>query len=99
MASIVDAFNEALTEDLAYVKIIAFSIPVNYVINLYMVGKTSQFELFGTIVGVLLLGLLSQGINNVRMNRREILTLNPLSYIKALGKTLLVLVPQVLSLV
>ena len=95
MASIVDAFNEALTEDLAYVKIIAFSIPVNYVINLYMVGKTSQFELFGTIVGVLLLGLLSQGINNVRMNRREILTLNPLSYIKALGKTLLVLVPQV----
>ena len=65
MASIVDAFNEALSEDLSYVKIIAFSIPVNYVFNLYMIGKTSQFELFGTIVAILLLGLLSKGINNL----------------------------------
>ena len=86
MASIVDAFNEALSEDLAYVKIIAFSIPVNYVINLYMVGKTSQFELFGTIVGVLLLGLLSQGINNVRMNRREISYTKPFKLYKGSWK-------------
>ena len=76
MASVVDAFNEALSEDLAYVKFVVYAIPVYFVVNLFIVGKMSMFTFWGGIFGVLLLGLLTQGINNVRRNKREILTLN-----------------------
>ena len=84
MASIVDAFQEAFHEDFAYLKFIIYSIPVNFVVDLYMKGKMDQFEFWGFFVGMFLLGLLTAGINNVRMNKREILTFNPLHYLKAL---------------
>ena len=96
MASIVDAFQEAFHEDLAYVKFLVYSIPVNFVVALFMQGKTTQFEFWGFVVGMLLLGLLTQGINNVRMNRKEILTFNPIKYFIALGKTLAVVVPHLI---
>ncbi len=96
MASIVDAFQEAFSEDFAYVKIVAYSIPVNFVVALFMQGKMEQFEFWGFVVGMFLLGLLTAGINNVRMNKKEILTFNPLHYLKALGKTLVVVVPHLL---
>ena len=44
MASIVDAFQEAFSEDFAYLKIVLYSIPVNFVVDLYMKGKMQQFE-------------------------------------------------------
>ena len=94
MASIVDAFQEAFHEDFAYLKIILYSIPVNFVVDLYMKGKMQQFEFWGFIVGMFMLGLLTAGINNVRMNKKEILTFNPLHYLKALGKTIVVVVPH-----
>ena len=94
MASIVDAFQEAFSEDFAYLKIVLYSIPVNFVVDLYMKGKMQQFEFWGFIVGMFLLGLLTAGINNVRMNKKEILTFNPLHYLKALGKTIVVVVPH-----
>ena len=96
MASIVDAFQEAFSEDLAYVKIVVFSIPVNFVVALFMQGKMDQFEFWGSILGLFLLGLLTAGINNVRMNKKEILTFNPLHYLKSLGKTFVVVVPHIL---
>lgn len=96
MASIVDAFHEAFNENLAYVKFIVYSIPVNFVVALFMQGKTTQFEIFGFVVGMLLLGLLTQGINNVRMNRKEILTFNLISYLVALVKTLVVIIPHLI---
>lgn len=96
MASIVDAFQEAFQEDHSYLKIVLYSIPINFVVNYYMQGKMALCQFWGAVVGLLLLGLLTSGINNVRMNRREILTLNPLRYLKALGLTAIVVVPHVL---
>lgn len=96
MASIVDAFHEAFSEDFAYLKIVLYSIPVNFVVDLYMKGKMQLFEFWGFIVGMFLLGLLTAGINNVRMNKKEILTFNPLHYLKALGKTIVVVVPHLI---
>ena len=96
MASIVDAFQEAFNEDLAFLKIVLYSIPINFVVALFMKGKMVQFQFWGAIVGLVLLGLLTAGINNVRMNKKEILTLNPLRYLVALGKTIIVVVPHLL---
>lgn len=96
MASIVDAFNEALSEDLSYVKIVVFAIPVWFVVSLFMAGKMGMFYFYGGLVSLLILGLLTQGINNVRMNKKEILTLNPLKLCIALGKAFLVVVPHLL---
>ena len=86
MASIVDTFNEALSEDLAIVKIAVYTLPVFCVTQLFIIGKMSQFYFWGSVVGVLMLGLLTQGINNVRMNKKEIFTLNPLRILKVIFK-------------
>ena len=96
MASVVDAFNEALSEDLAFVKIGVYSIPVYFCAKFFLVGKIGEIAFLGTLTTVLLLGLLTQGINNVRMNRREILTLNPLNLLHSLIKTFLAVTPQLL---
>ena len=96
MASVVDAFNEALSEDFAIVKFVVYAIPIYFVANLFVVGKMSLFTFWGSIVGILLLGLLTQGINNVRRNKREILTLNPLQLAIALLKSCIVMIPNLL---
>lgn len=98
MASIVDALNDALNEDKSYFKIILYSIPVYFVIKLFLVGKMSLFIFWGGIVAVIFLGLLTQGINNVRMNKKEILTLNPIGLLKSIFKTAIVSVPLVITL-
>ena len=96
MASIVDAFNEALSENMAIAKISLYAIPVYIVLHLFIVGRMSEFYCFAIIVGVTLLGLLTQGINNVRTNQREILTFNLLKLVKAIGYSFIVVVPQLL---
>lgn len=96
MASVVDALNEALSEDLSLVKIILYSIPVYFCTKLFMVGKMGVFYFYGFLTTILLLGLLTQGINNVRMNRKEILTLHPGKLVIAVLKTCIVLIPQVI---
>jgi len=95
MASIVDSFSEALNEDFSYAKIVLFAIPVYYVANLFLVGKTALFSFWGTIVAVLFVGLLTRGINNVRLNKREILSINPIEVGVALLKSFMVLIPQI----
>lgn len=94
MASIVDAFNESLSENLAIVKIAVYAIPVYFVIHLFVVGRMSECYCFASIVGILFLGLLTQGINNVRTNQREILTFNLLKLVKAIGFSCVVVIPQ-----
>lgn len=96
MASIVDALNDALNEDKSYFKIILYSIPVYFVVKLFLVGKMALFTFYGFIVGILLFGLLTQGINNVRMNKKEILTLNPLVLLISVLKTTVVIIPYFL---
>lgn len=94
MASIVDSFSEALNEDFSYLKIIGFAVPVYFVAQLYLVGNMAQFSFWGSILGVLFLGLLTQGINNVRMSRREILSIQPVQVGRSLLKAFMVIVPQ-----
>lgn len=96
MASIVDAFSEALNEDLSFVKIALYSIPVFFCANLFIKGRMGDFYFWGGLTAILLLGLLTQGINNVRMNRKEILTLNPIFLATSVGKSFIVMAPQVL---
>ena len=96
MANIVDAFNDSLTENMAYVKIAIYAIPVYIIANMFVIGKTDALPFFAPIAGLLFLALLTQGINNVRMNRREILSFNPLQLGKALIKALIVLLPNIL---
>lgn len=96
MASIVDAFNESLSEDLALVKIAVYAIPTCILANMFIIGKMAQFYFWGSIMGLVILGLLTKGINNVRMNRREILTLSPFELIKVIFKTFVVLVPHII---
>ncbi len=94
MASMVDAFRDAFSENLAYLKFVIFAIPVYFVVNLFMVGQTDMFELCAPILGILIFGLFTQAIYNVRTNRKEVLTLNPIEFLMGLLKTLVVLLPN-----
>ncbi len=96
MASIVDAFNEALSEDKFLIKIVLYSIPVYYMIKMFIIGKMAEFVLYASIVAILFLALLTLGVNNVRLNRKEILSLNPVQLIRAFLKSLVVLVPHLI---
>lgn len=98
MASVIEAFNEAINEDLALPKIIGYAIPVYFVVNWFIAGKMHLVTVYGTLVVALLFGLLSLGINNVRMNRREILSCNPFAILLAIVKSAMVLVPHFLLL-
>jgi len=94
MASIVNALNDALNEDKAYLKICLYAIPVYFIANLFLMGKMNQFAIYGSIVGIFMLGLLTQGIHNVRTNKRVILSLNPVELGMTLAKAAIVMVPQ-----
>ncbi|MCM1338594.1 MAG: hypothetical protein NC191_02860 [Muribaculaceae bacterium] len=96
MANIVDAFNDSLTEDMAYLKIAVYAVPVYMIANMFVIGKTATIPFFAILVGLLFLALLTQGINNVRLNRKEILTFNFVKLGMTLLKTAVVLIPQIL---
>ncbi len=96
MASIADALNDALNEDKSYLKIILYSIPVYFVVKMFLVGKMALFTFYGAVVGMLLLGLLTQGIHNVRRNKKEILTLNPIELFISVAKTSVVMIPYLI---
>ena len=98
MASIIDCFSEAIHEDLAIVKLVVFSIPVYICIKLFMLGNMNQFYFWSAVFGLLFLGEMTKGINNIRMNQRSVLSLNPFNVIWALLKSFLVLIPQGLVL-
>lgn len=94
MASMIDAFRDAFSEDYSYIKFVIFAIPVYFVANLYMVGNTGAFQFWAPILAIFIFGLFTQAIYNVRTNKKEVLTLNPVSYLIGMLKTLVVLVPN-----
>lgn len=96
MASVIDSFSEALNDRFAILKFIIYSIPVYIVAKQFMLGKMAYVQIWGSILALLLLALITQGINNVRMNRTEILSANPIQLVKALLKSFVVLVPHIL---
>jgi len=94
MASMIDAFRDAFAEKLAYVKFVLFAIPVYFVAHFYQVGNMAMFNTFAPILGILIFGLFTQAIYNVKTNKQEVLTLNPVAFILGLMKTLVVLLPN-----
>lgn len=96
MASIIDSFNDALNEDKSYLKIALYAIPVFISAQLFLVGRMASFWFFTSIFGVLFFGLLTQGINNVRLSKREVLSINPIAIVGAILKGLAVVVPYAL---
>ena len=50
---------------------------------------------YGIITSILFLGLLTLGINNVRLNK-EILTFNPINLLKAIVSTTVAVVPHLI---
>ncbi len=96
MASVLTYLNESLSEDLSAVKILIYSLPVFYCSNLFIKGEMTGFYLWASIFGVLFLGLLTKAINNVRTNKTEVLTLNPIKLFYSIILTVICLIPQIL---
>ena len=94
MSSIVSAFNDAFSEKLSFLKIAIYAIPVFFCIKFFMAGKMIEFNILSYITSCLLYALMTVGINNVRENNREILTLNPLKLLIVYLKSLVVTIPQ-----
>ena len=97
MASIISSFNEAFSDDFAWLKLIFYAIPSFYLVTLTNHGDISPY-VFGVAIfcSFLELGLLTDGIHNVRMSKSNVLTLNPLKWIWAGILALIVLIPNVL---
>ena len=94
MASMIDAYRDAFSESFAYLKFVIFAIPVYFVIHFFMIGQMAMFNTFAPILGILIFGLFTQAIYNVKANRKEVLTLNPFEFLIGLIKTLVVMIPN-----
>ena len=93
MASLFDAFNDALGEDNSTIKIIIYSLPVFFCSYLYVTKNLFAAYLFAIPSVILILALMSNGIYNVRSNKREILTFNIFTLITAGIKLLIAILP------
>lgn len=93
MASLTDAFNDAFGEDMAMVKIIVYAIPVSICANLFMANSFVAGFFFAIPTAILLATLMSNGICNIRSNKREILTFNIISLISVAVKLLIAILP------
>ena len=93
MASIIDCCNETFSENHMIFKVLLYAIPVYFVANLFLVGKTQPFNFWIWVIALLFIGLLTQGINNVRTNSTAILTFNVKNIFMSLLKALAVLLP------
>ena len=96
MASIFDAVSEAFSERLSILKFIIYAIPVYFCIEFYVQGETNVLSFWGTLTAIMLFALITQGISNVRDNKNEILSLNPLSMLKVFVKSIIAVLPQAL---
>lgn len=94
MASIIDAFNDALADDSVVMKVLVYGAVIYYVATLFIQGKTAVFSFWIVPVGILLFALLTVGINNVRMNKKTVLTLNVFELLNALLKGSIVVLIQ-----
>ena len=93
MASLTDAFNDAFGEDNALLKFIVYSIPVFLCATLYLNNNHFACYFLAIPTAILLAAAMSNGIFNIRSNKREILTLNPIALLPVLIKLFLAVVP------
>lgn len=94
MASVIDSFSEAISEDKFLLKVCIYAIPVYFCAKFFLKGSMSLFTFYGSLTAILLFGLITAGINSVRTNKKEVLTLNPLRLLDCIIRSLFVLVPQ-----
>ncbi|MBR1619862.1 hypothetical protein IJ674_08215 [bacterium] len=93
MASLTDAFNDAFGEDMAMVKIIVYAIPVSICANLFLIKSFVAGYFFAIPTLILMATLMSNGICNIRSNKREILTFNIISLISVTIKLIIAVLP------
>lgn len=96
MATVITYVSESLCEDLSVVKFILYAIPVTYCTHLFMKGEMTSFYIWAAIFAIIFLGLMTKAINNVRTNKTEILTLNPLKLVGSIALTAISIIPQFL---
>lgn len=95
MANIIEAFNDVFTEEYALAKFFVYAIPVFICLNAYATGQFVLSGICGFFVVLLLLGLLTCGINGMREHKQEILTFNVQNLVTATIKTAIAVVPQI----
>lgn len=93
MTSIVSVINDVFADKFLPAKLLVLTIPMYYVVSLFSQGNFQLFSILSLIIGFLFLTILSIGINNVRRNKNEILSLNPIKYLEVAIKLLFILVP------
>ena len=93
MASLFDAFSDSLGENNSTIKIIIYSLPVFFCSYLYIIKNIYASYFLAIPTALLILSLMSNGINNVRSNKREILTFNLFALIAVAIKLLLAVLP------
>ena len=96
MSSIVDAFNDAFNERGAILKIGLYAIPAFFCIRSFVLGQTNALYFWATVTGILFFALLTNAIGSVRLNQREVITLNPFAIMLALLKASVTVIPQAL---
>ncbi len=96
MATVLTYLNESLNEDLSAVKIVLYSLPVCFCSDLFIKGEMGALYFWATLFGIIFLGVLTKAINNVRTNKTEILTLNPLRLLVSIALSLICVIPQIL---
>ncbi len=95
MASVIDAFNEAFADNLSIIKFAVYAIPVYFCAQYFIKGQMNEFYILASFTAILLLGMMTCAINNVRENRQEVITLNPLRLVWVTAKTAVAILPVV----
>lgn len=96
MASILSYVNESLGDNFAILKIGLYSLPVCYCAHLFLKGEIGGFYFWAVVFGIVFLGLITKAINNIRTNKNEIFTINPIEIVKSIVLCVVAVVPQVL---
>ena len=94
MANIIEAYNDVFTEEYALAKFFVYAIPVFICLNAYATGQFVLSGICGFFVVLLLLGLLTCGINGMREHKQEILTFNIQYLATSTAKTAVAIIPQ-----
>lgn len=94
MASIKDAVEESITDNLAFVKYILYAIPVFICYNLFNAGNMGWFYFLGFFTLLMLISILIQCTYNVRNGQNYVLpTFNIFSFIATAFKALFAVGP------
>lgn len=96
MATVLTYINDSFGDKTNNAKIIFYSILPAITAYLFVKGEMEMFYIFAIISAVLFLGLLTNGISNVRGNKQIIMTINPFKLLYTIALTAICIIPQIL---